>query len=543
MSAGTLRFWISLAILPNPGLIVTPETVGTEANPTWSWDPPNDGADTVLLDDSLYTFDYSSSVGAGVSRAARWSVDGQRITFQATEIATGLYGVYVADTVDGDSDGQVDGLANIFLAVENGFLVNWGGSDRFSFYLENHPTLPDGIYLYDLALPTSSNPTLLVPQPLPQPPPDPPLNIEKHNALSSDGSTLAFAVQVDFNSGGAPIRNELMTMDVTTGVMTQITNLSRAKNANNLRPGDFSPDNSEILYQAADEPGPATLFGFDLYRITVAGSTKTKRLTRRSGGIEDQSYAPTWRKKPVGGGGNPPAAPSNLQAGATSSSQIDLSWNDNSSDEDGFEIERSLDQSNWSQIVTTGANVTSHSDTGLSASTTYYYRARAFNGAGDSGYSNTAPATTEAGGGGSGLATSDIAVAGTVSGSYADTHAADGTLQTIQERESGGKPANRYSYLEHRWTFDVASASTSFWIQAWHNDVDEGDDFLFEYSTDGNNYVGMITITETLDPGSPVEVPLGTSLGGTVYVRVTDLDQTQGNRDKDTVSIDQMFFQ
>src|SRR5206468_12564526 len=40
---------------------------------------------------------------------------------------------------------------------------------------------------------------------------------------------------------------------------------------------------------------------------------------------------------------SPPAAPSSLAATATSSSQINLSWTDNSSNESGFKIERATD--------------------------------------------------------------------------------------------------------------------------------------------------------------------------------------------------------
>ncbi len=98
------------------------------------------------------------------------------------------------------------------------------------------------------------------------------------------------------------------------------------------------------------------------------------------------------------GGGTLPDAPTTLTATAVSSSQIDLGWTDNANDEDGFEVEWSLDGNNFSHLATLGSNVTSYSDTGLSASTTYFYRVRAFNGSGNSAYSNTANATTQGGG-------------------------------------------------------------------------------------------------------------------------------------------------
>ena len=91
-----------------------------------------------------------------------------------------------------------------------------------------------------------------------------------------------------------------------------------------------------------------------------------------------------------------PLTPSNLQASAVSSSEIDLSWTDNSSNEGGFKIERKTGSGGtYSLVHTTVADVTSHSDTGLSAGTAYYYRIYSFNSAGDSGYSNEASATTQ----------------------------------------------------------------------------------------------------------------------------------------------------
>ena len=91
---------------------------------------------------------------------------------------------------------------------------------------------------------------------------------------------------------------------------------------------------------------------------------------------------------------NPPASPSNLNASAVSTSQINLTWTDNSTDETGFRIERRTSTGSYIEIATVGANITSYSDTGLNESTTYYYRVRAYNSAGNSDYSNEASALT-----------------------------------------------------------------------------------------------------------------------------------------------------
>jgi transcriptional regulator CtsR len=89
-----------------------------------------------------------------------------------------------------------------------------------------------------------------------------------------------------------------------------------------------------------------------------------------------------------------PEAPSTLSATPVSSSQIDLGWQDNSADETGFKIEMRTGSGSYSQITTVATGVTNYSSNGLSAGTTYYYRVRAYSGAGDSDYSNEASATT-----------------------------------------------------------------------------------------------------------------------------------------------------
>ena len=85
-----------------------------------------------------------------------------------------------------------------------------------------------------------------------------------------------------------------------------------------------------------------------------------------------------------------PAAPTQLSAAAVSEFQVNLSWTDNSSNELGFKIERSLDGTNYVQIAQVLPNTTVYRDLNRFPDTKYFYRARAFNAQGNSAYSNVA---------------------------------------------------------------------------------------------------------------------------------------------------------
>jgi len=91
-----------------------------------------------------------------------------------------------------------------------------------------------------------------------------------------------------------------------------------------------------------------------------------------------------------------PAAPTNLAATATSTSQINLTWTDNSTNETAYLVEQSTDGINFTQVASLPAGATTYSATGLQPSTTYTFRVRATNSAGNSAYSNNATATTQA---------------------------------------------------------------------------------------------------------------------------------------------------
>jgi Regulator of chromosome condensation (RCC1) repeat/Endonuclease/Exonuclease/phosphatase family/Fibronectin type III domain len=97
----------------------------------------------------------------------------------------------------------------------------------------------------------------------------------------------------------------------------------------------------------------------------------------------------------------PPPAPLNLIAVIADTNQVNLSWIDNSSFEAGFKIERAPDAGGspgtWTQIATVAGSVTSYTDAGLVANATYWYRVRAYDGLGDSPYSNQASASVSGG--------------------------------------------------------------------------------------------------------------------------------------------------
>ena len=84
-----------------------------------------------------------------------------------------------------------------------------------------------------------------------------------------------------------------------------------------------------------------------------------------------------------------------VSVATSSGAEVTLTWNDNASNETGFQIERSTDGSSFSVLGTVAADVTAYIDETTLPSSTYWYRVSAYNEFGSSGYTNVVNHTTE----------------------------------------------------------------------------------------------------------------------------------------------------
>ncbi len=83
-----------------------------------------------------------------------------------------------------------------------------------------------------------------------------------------------------------------------------------------------------------------------------------------------------------------PIAPTDLKISIVSVGQIDLTWNDSSTNETGFRIERKTDSTEYSEIATTTQDYVNFSDKNVKINTTYTYRVYSYNQAGKSNQSS-----------------------------------------------------------------------------------------------------------------------------------------------------------
>jgi PKD repeat protein len=136
---------------------------------------------------------------------------------------------------------------------------------------------------------------------------------------------------------------------------------------------------------------------------------------------------------------------------------------------------------------------------------------------------------------------SDIPVLGTVSGSYLNTYSSDNSYETITEIEYTGHPRKRYSYLEHKWNFNIdASSGATFYLEAYRPTNSDGDDFIFAYSTDDVTYNNLVTVASATEQIYSASLP---AMSGTIYIRVLDDNRSWDYTSLDPIFIDEMYIE
>jgi WD40 repeat protein len=137
-------------------------------------------------------------------------------------------------------------------------------------------------------------------------------------------------------------------------------------------------------------------------RFRSLGLSTAAMVATMMGACREPPLGPDQDQAALGSGATALTAPSNLSAAGVSSSRVDLTWQDKSSNESGFEIHRSTSGAGgpFALLAKTGVNVTSYSNSGLKSSQQYCYRVRALKTSGSkttySAFSSTSCATTSA---------------------------------------------------------------------------------------------------------------------------------------------------
>ncbi|MBI4826972.1 MAG: DUF2341 domain-containing protein [Nitrospirae bacterium] len=241
---------------------------------------------------------------------------------------------------------------------------------------------------------------------------------EEPEDLWVDSSGNAYVAGNTFTIGGT---NDIYTAGYASGDGTQLWDeIFNSDNSNSDKAVCISGDNAGSIFVTGDTYNEVSAnYDYQTLKYTAGGGTllwqksfngtadKSDRVAGVGLTAAGASIVGGWTDKWTSGATdydyyaikyapgliNPPTE---MAVTTVSNSEIALAWTDNSSNEDGFKIERKIGElGTYSQIATVGASVTTYNNTALTADTKYYYRVKAYNAAnGDSQYSNEDYAVT-----------------------------------------------------------------------------------------------------------------------------------------------------
>jgi hypothetical protein len=201
------------------------------------------------------------------------------------------------------------------------------------------------------------------------------------------GATASYTTSTSCNPTCSRTLN--ITTSASGGGVTKTTNFSLTVNSPTVATvatptitpngGSFTGPVSVTLQTVTSE---ASIY------YTTNGSTPTQSSTPYTGAMTLMSSA-TVKAIAFKSGSNPSAVASASFTVVAPSTQLTLTWQDNSTNENNFGVERKTGTSEtYAQIALVSANTTSYVDTSVTRGVTYCYRVDALNSAGASAYTN-----------------------------------------------------------------------------------------------------------------------------------------------------------
>jgi fibronectin type 3 domain-containing protein len=190
-----------------------------------------------------------------------------------------------------------------------------------------------------------------------------------------------------------------------------------------------------------------------------------------------------------------PNAPANLSAQALSGSAVELNWTDSSVSPNfasNYVIQDSTNNVNFATVANAGQQSTSYTVTGLSPSTTYYFRIAGSNSAGTSAYSGVANTTTTA---------------------------QTGTTPTAPVGLSGTPAGPSSVYLN------------------WNNTASNETGFTVTRATDTNFTQNVVTETLAAAPFYYTDTAAGMSPGNTYYYRIRATNSSGSSSSSNTAGV------